>query len=198
MVTPMADTAPAFLFVAEHPALDFVNTAYGTGGEARDTLGRDADVVAWLQAAGLLEEEFGEAPKGLARLAHELRDAASRLVREPGQPRSADLAVVDRIREQGRPRLVLQLDKGAGRVREVQCRRDDGRASLLEPVASALAGLLAGPGLERVRACEAHDCTLVFEDTTRSGRRRWCSMALCGNRMKVAAFRSRRREGAGS
>ena len=53
--------------------------------------------------------------------------------------------------------------------------------------------------LQRVRTCEAHDCTLVFEDTTRSGRRRWCSMALCGNRMKVAAFRSRagkRRAGA--
>jgi predicted RNA-binding Zn ribbon-like protein len=43
-----------------------------------------------------------------------------------------------------------------------------------------------------VRKCEAHDCTLLFEDATRSGRRRWCSMALCGNRMKVAAFRARR------
>ncbi|NEJ40784.1 CGNR zinc finger domain-containing protein, partial [Rhizobium ruizarguesonis] len=38
------------------------------------------------------------------------------------------------------------------------------------------------------------DCTLFFLDTTKSHRRRWCSMALCGNRMKVAAFRSRKQE----
>src|SRR5690606_19688550 len=107
-----------------------------------------------------------------------------------------DLALVDRIREQGRPLVQLEPEPDSGRLREVRRRRDDGRASLLEPVASALASLLTEGDLQRVRSCEAHDCTLVFEDTTRSGRRRWCSMALCGNRMKVAAFRSRSR-GAG-
>lgn len=190
--------APAeALFVANHPALDFINTAYGAEGQAREVLSGDAAVVAWLQAAGLLEPSFDGAPKGLAKLAHELRAAASRLVREPGRMDPDDLALVDRIREQGRPLVELERDPGGARLREVRRRRDDGRASLLEPVASALAGLLTEGDLGRVRSCEAHDCTLLFEDTTRSGRRRWCSMALCGNRMKVAAFRSRTRGAAG-
>src|SRR5690606_35685240 len=131
-------------------------------------------------AAGLLEPGFGAAPRGLAKLAHELRAAASRLVREPGRPDPADLALVDGIRERGRPLVALERDPDSRQLREVRRRRDDGRASLLEPVASALAGLLTEGDLQRVRTCEAHDCTLVFEDTTRSGRRRWCSMALCG------------------
>nr|WP_263858563.1 CGNR zinc finger domain-containing protein [Coralloluteibacterium stylophorae] len=57
--------------------------------------------------------------------------------------------------------------------------------------------MLAEADLQHVRACEAHDCTLLFQDTTRSHRRRWCSMAACGNRMKAAAFRARSRDGSG-
>jgi hypothetical protein len=37
-------------------------------------------------------------------------------------------------------------------------------------------------------------CSLLFVDTSRSGRRRWCSMERCGNRAKVAAHRRRRKE----
>jgi len=192
----MSQATAEALFVANHSALDFINTTYRAEGQEREVLSSDATVVAWLQAAGLLEPAFDGAPKGLAKLARELRGAASRLVREPGRMDPEDLALVDRIREQGRPLVQLEPEPDSGRLREVRRRRDDGRASLLEPVASALASLLTEGDLQRVRSCEAHDCTLVFEDTTRSGRRRWCSMALCGNRMKVAAFRSRSR-GAG-
>lgn len=71
--------------------------------------------------------------------------------------------------------------------------RDHGPASLLEPVATALASLLPKAQLDLVKQCEADDCTLLFHDLTKSHRRRWCSMAACGNRMKVAAFRSRQK-----
>ncbi|WP_371263350.1 MULTISPECIES: CGNR zinc finger domain-containing protein [unclassified Pseudomonas] len=52
-------------------------------------------------------------------------------------------------------------------------------------------GLATNDKFEFVRQCEAHDCVLLFHDLSKSHRRRWCSMATCGNRMKVAAFRSR-------
>jgi predicted RNA-binding Zn ribbon-like protein len=54
--------------------------------------------------------------------------------------------------------------------------------------------LLTGPRLARLRQCEAGNCHLVFVDSSRPGRRRWCSMQRCGNRAKVAAFRHRNRE----
>jgi predicted RNA-binding Zn ribbon-like protein len=58
-------------------------------------------------------------------------------------------------------------------------------------VAESLVGLVMNDKFESVRQCEAHDCVLLFHDLSKSHRRRWCSMATCGNRMKVAAFRSR-------
>jgi predicted RNA-binding Zn ribbon-like protein len=63
----------------------------------------------------------------------------------------------------------------------------------LIPVAEAIAGLLVEGDFSMVRRCESPDCTLWFYDRTKSHRRRWCSAALCGNRMKVAAFRARKK-----
>jgi len=58
--------------------------------------------------------------------------------------------------------------------------------------AEAAAELLAEGDFELIRRCESESCVLWFYDRTKSHRRRWCSMASCGNRHKVAAFRSRR------
>jgi predicted RNA-binding Zn ribbon-like protein len=63
----------------------------------------------------------------------------------------------------------------------------------LVPVAEAVARLLAEGDFKLVRKCESADCTLWFHDRTKSHHRRWCSMALCGNRAKVAAFRARQK-----
>jgi predicted RNA-binding Zn ribbon-like protein len=66
---------------------------------------------------------------------------------------------------------------------------------LLTPVAAAAAKLLASGNRERLRRCAAADCGLWFYDTSRGGKRRWCSMARCGNRAKVAAHYRRARAG---
>jgi predicted RNA-binding Zn ribbon-like protein len=47
---------------------------------------------------------------------------------------------------------------------------------------------------ERLRVCENPECRWVFMDTSHSGRRKWCDMRTCGNRVKVARHRQRRRE----
>ena len=43
----------------------------------------------------------------------------------------------------------------------------------------------------RLRKCAMHDCGVLFFDRSRGGRRMWCSMSECGNRAKVARFRTR-------
>ncbi|MFE7130281.1 CGNR zinc finger domain-containing protein [Streptomyces sp. NPDC057638] len=58
--------------------------------------------------------------------------------------------------------------------------------------------VLTGPHAHRVRVCAAHDCQLLFADTSRPGRRRWCSMERCGNREKVRAHRARPEDRTGS
>ena len=42
-----------------------------------------------------------------------------------------------------------------------------------------------------IRACEGTACTLMFLDRTKAHARRWCSMAVCGNRAQAAAHRAR-------
>jgi len=71
----------------------------------------------------------------------------------------------------------------------------DAVATMLGPVAEAAARLLVEDDFSLVRQCEHPDCILWFYDRTRSHRRRWCSMARCGNRQKAA--RLRKRSGAG-
>ena len=72
----------------------------------------------------------------------------------------------------------------------------DAADAILAPVAEDAADSLVGDDLSLVRRCANPDCVLVFLDTTRNHRRRWCSMDVCGSRAKAAAF-YRRSRGAG-
>jgi predicted RNA-binding Zn ribbon-like protein len=65
--------------------------------------------------------------------------------------------------------------------------------SLLLPIGEAVARCVCEEDFINIRACEGHSCTLIFVDRTRSRGRRWCSMAVCGNRAKQAAHRHRLR-----
>jgi predicted RNA-binding Zn ribbon-like protein len=66
---------------------------------------------------------------------------------------------------------------------------------LLARVAEAAAELLADGDFDLIRKCESNECVLWFYDRTKAHRRRWCSMAVCGNRHKVANFRARQKHG---
>jgi predicted RNA-binding Zn ribbon-like protein len=67
--------------------------------------------------------------------------------------------------------------------------------SLLLPIGEEIARFLCSGDFEFVKACQGSTCTLVFVDRTRGRARRWCSMAICGNRAKQAAHRDRRKAG---
>ncbi|KLJ00803.1 ABATE domain-containing protein [Luteimonas sp. FCS-9] len=182
-------------FIANHLGLDFINTAFGTGAERRDCLASDRSVLDWLAQAGVLPDGVDRAPRGIAAQARALREEARTLVAAAQAGHAADMRTLNGVLDAGQP--VRRLVWDDARARPLPASRPRGRdaASLLYPVADAIAQLLAESDLRHVRTCEAHDCSLVFLDTTKSHRRRWCSMAVCGNRMKAAAFRLRRSAG---
>ena len=64
---------------------------------------------------------------------------------------------------------------------------------MLGPVAEAAAELIANGDFSLIRRCENPQCVLWFYDRTKAHVRRWCSMAACGNRHKVTAYRGRKR-----
>lgn len=59
----------------------------------------------------------------------------------------------------------------------------------------ALAYVVAAGELDRLRTCEAPDCSRVLVDLSRNRCRRYCDSRTCGNRMHVAAYRARQRAG---
>jgi predicted RNA-binding Zn ribbon-like protein len=63
--------------------------------------------------------------------------------------------------------------------------------ALLLPIGEALAKFVCEEDFTDIKACEGRRCTLVFADHSRRRARRWCSMAICGNRAKQAAHRNR-------
>ena len=182
------------LFVGDHLALDFVNTSFGVGADHQECLASDAHVLDWLRRAGLPATPSKRCrPGALLAAALELRNAAVQLVTTRKTGGISEIAVLNRILAAGSAyselvwtqpeKLTLQLHNRLERVE-----------SLLVPVAQALAVLLTEGDFSLVRQCESSDCVLWFYDHTKAHRRRWCSMALCGNRMKAAAFRARRRD----
>lgn len=179
------------LFLGDNLALDFINSEYGTGDERHDCFEDDLCVLEWLETAGLVPKGT-EVPPGLLAEARQLRDAARAVVHAAMKSVAADLTVVNSVLRKGQPETRLQWDDETQRYRVDVRSGEHSPASLLWPVADALVKLVSDDKFEYVRQCEAHNCILLFHDLSKSHRRRWCSMATCGNRMKVAAFRNRK------
>lgn len=89
----------------------------------------------------------------------------------------------------------LEWDGAAWRMGFVA--KHEGLAWLLAAVARSAAELISEGAPSGVRQCANPNCQLLFCDESRTNQRRWCSMALCGNRSKVAAFARRQARGGG-
>jgi len=195
--------------LGDHPALDFLNsTATPAPGTTVELIGDGLSYVRWLAQAGLIGAADAEAAIG-AFGPGELDAVAAEAIRlrEWLRPVVAAWTAADRsaLPVEGLDRLnqVLALggrfqqveadDDGAPRLRE-RWSWDQSR-QLLVPPAEAAAQLFATADRNLVRHCEGSTCTLWFYDLTKSHRRRWCSMATCGNREKARKHRERGRAG---
>jgi predicted RNA-binding Zn ribbon-like protein len=88
-------------------------------------------------------------------------------------------------------RVAAHHDTRGDRLELQTTRRWRSPDSLLLPIGEALARCVCDEDFGAIRACEGQRCTLIFADHTRRKGRRWCSMAMCGNRAKQAAHRHR-------
>jgi predicted RNA-binding Zn ribbon-like protein len=97
------------------------------------------------------------------------------------------------VRDERFAQLVAESTEGVSALGLKTLRRWRTPESLLLPIGEELARFLCSGDFEYVKACEGSTCTLLFVDRTRGRARRWCSMAICGNRAKQAAHRDRRK-----
>ena len=189
MLEASGDGTRAFRFLGGRPCLDLTATA-GERERRAERLHTPQDLANWLVGAGLADEPPAPSRQDLAR-ARTLREAVYQTIkrRMAGQPPGpGHLAIINTWAGRPPPRTWLEGEDGQLRARQAATTV----AALLASVARDAVDLLGSPLADRIRECAAEDCAQLFLDTSRAGRRRWCSMATCGARAKMAAYRARR------
>lgn len=204
------DRRPPAFFLADAPGLDFLNSVATPVDTAIDWIEDGEGLLKWLEQARLVPAEAlkgirsqarpGELDK-VADQARHLREWFRGFVRKhKGRPLTAkslaELEPLNRLLERDDAfNRIAAAPKGEGPALQFQrTRRWRTPQTLLAPVGEALAQLVCEEDFSNVKACEGPACTMLFADHTRGHARRWCSMALCGNRAKQAAHRQRLRE----
>ncbi|HXV35177.1 MAG TPA: CGNR zinc finger domain-containing protein [Gaiellaceae bacterium] len=176
----MRDIAPGKLELVRL----FVNTADLEDGT--DALAAPAALAGWLEQHGIAHG--ASATDADVAAARELREAIRGLLLENNGVRAREESAATLTRTAERARLALRFE-AAGEAR-------------LEPAAPGVVGALgrlvaiAATAMtdgtwSRLKACQADPCGWAFYDHARNHSRRWCSMAVCGNRTKARSYRRR-------
>ena len=197
-MTPQTASGPA-IFLADHPALDFVNTLAAPGGVMTEWAGDGAALLVWLRESSLVSPADDRAIRAAfsatdldqaAKEARALRQWFRDLVTEEKQAVALQAAArrLNAILKEDDQLTLLDAGDTPGWRTQRLWRNPK---SVLAPIAEQMGKLLLEEDLDLVRQCGGEDCTILFLDRTKSHKRRWCSMAACGNRAKVAAWRQR-------
>jgi predicted RNA-binding Zn ribbon-like protein len=206
---PIVKHRPPAIFIADSIGLDFLNSIATLVDMPVDWLDGGDGLLRWLAQAKLVPADVlddlkarampGELDK-VAEDARALREWFRSFVhRHMGWPLThkalQELEPLNRLlaRDEAFSRISRHRHSGGDRLELTVTRRWRSPESLLLPIAEALAQFVCEEDFANVKACEGHRCTLVFSDHTPRRARRWCSMAVCGNRAKQAAHRSRRK-----
>jgi predicted RNA-binding Zn ribbon-like protein len=198
---------PPAILVGNAPALDFLNSIATPLDTPIDWIADGEGFLNWLEQARLAPATALAAIRTIAQPGEldAVADQARRLRewfrgfvrRHMGRPLPAaalgELEPLSRLleRDATSSRIIRRRPTGNPPFRLQAVRAWRTPETLLLPIGEALAQLLCDQDFSTVRACEGAACTLLFADHTRGHARRWCSMAICGNRAKQAAHRRR-------
>lgn len=213
----MAEQQPAPFFIGDDLALDFLNTVAAPWGREIEWLATGGDFVAWLEQAHVVPANVARqfrartgsrALDAVASRARELREWFRTLLGDhAGKPLGPgilrDLAPLNHLLGSDESYWQIEIasrhageagSDGQGALHWRRVRRWRTPQALLLPIAEAIGDLVCRKDFTLVRKCEGPACTLWFYDVSKGHARRWCSMAVCGNRAKVAAHRARARK----
>jgi predicted RNA-binding Zn ribbon-like protein len=206
---PTEVSKPEFDLSGGDLALDLANTkSRRPTPEPREDLRDYDDLVSWGLQAGAIGAQEGASLRSLAARNPRAGRAAverARALRESLFDVFSALATGREVPPDALDRVNAALPGALGHLRLVRAEGGadwswTGEADLdrvLWPVVRAAALLLTGPDRKHLRECGASDCAWLFLDKSRNGTRRWCDMAVCGNREKARRFQRRaRRSGA--
>jgi predicted RNA-binding Zn ribbon-like protein len=143
------------------------------------------DVAVWFRESGVVDETLAFTARDLAR-ARDLRSAVAAVVDAhlAGTPFPTDsLATLNDVA--GTPAPVPQLTATGRRIAATP-------ASAMSAIARDVIDVLGGPSAAPLKECSRDGCNQVYVDRSRGGRREWCAMDPCGNRIKAREYRARK------
>ena len=198
---------PPAMFIADSLGLDFLNSIATPVDTPVDWLDSGDGFLEWVAQAKLVpartlaELKARAMPGELDKVADQARDLREwfrafvhKHMGRPLPPKALnELEPLNRLlaRDEAFGRISRYRHGSDDRLELQMMRRWRSPESLLLPIGDALAKFVCEENFADIKACEGHSCTLVFADHTRRRARRWCSMAVCGNRAKQAAHRNR-------
>ena len=197
-----SDWKDGFLFLGNHLALDFLNTCPVQNGETVELLPDFDALLRWFRAADVLSTReaaslrqlWGESAQAqhVVEAVRGLREKLRKEVLAWERGGTVHRAALDELNHLMAEHPMLTRLKTSGNASTTELWFDPRQPEdLFAPLAHSAAMLFSEADRNRVRKCG--QCVLHFYDTTKKGTRRWCSMQLCGNRLKVAAYVARRR-----
>ena len=198
---PSPNLTTPLLLVGGRLAIDFANIPSYPGSPA-DGLSWE-ELIVFLQASHIVSAERGSSLLALSgsdpdaaqsllsrsiRLRDALRKAFGAIVRKELVARECAEPINQILRiTEGHDEIVLEEDTWKMEFKA----REGGLDWLLAAIARSAAEIIVEGLQARLRICANPACGLLFSDKSRTRRRRWCSMAICGNRHKVSSFARR-------
>ncbi len=177
-----------FVFVGNNLAIDFVNTQIIDRGEMIDLLNDSQDFVSWARAAELPLDSNNEMHYSFEKclaLRKALKQVFTAVLDTRTIPASALNTINQHLLNHATERELKNV-KGKLALRSIYKSLSVER--LFGLIANEAAELLESNQLKKLKKCANPTCILLFVDTSKSGRRRWCRMNVCGNRSKAASY----------
>ncbi|UJW56764.1 CGNR zinc finger domain-containing protein [Bacillus sp. A116_S68] len=180
--------------------INLLNTTYISNKQKIDILADSSKTLQWLEANDLLRDSDA--------LALENKELLILLINELQSLRNFCIIIMSDLEQHGKLTLST-TDELIKRVKQVKVELNilpkhdklalapegtTAKDHVLFNIIDSIIHTLENTSVNRIRKCEHPECILYYVDTSKSGRRRWCSMELCGNRKKVAEFYARKKK----
>lgn len=189
--------------------LEFVNSLEQARGQTVDHLGSMGAALDWLREHDLLHDQaheelvarFSGDEEGSQRVldrVRRVREAMRELVDASVERRPPEGKALDRVNRALRTPYSYYLVPSPDGVSLDHRHDGDPVEGALARLAESIAREVSQGHPERLRICANDECRWVFNDTSPTGRRKWCDMTTCGNRAKAARHRERQRAACGS
>jgi predicted RNA-binding Zn ribbon-like protein len=180
-----------FIFVSGRLCIDFTQTGGETDPRAQwERFHKIEDIVDWFAESPLQlqQVQFGPREFGLTLALREAIWRTAEAIRQGEAPLARDVNLINTLASE--PDLPPQLTQDV--LKQTWNSPATARAAL-SVIARDAIDLFSGDLRSRIRRCENPKCGLMFVDTSRPGKRRWCLMKRCGNMAKTATYRQQQK-----